>query len=610
MPDSGDIMVLIRFLRVLGFFSVLALLMVFTCGESSGISQVSPQYVVVDDYAGVSLPGREWYYSSIGTDRDKMGDGSYSVTLGGGQAVVKVTSGWAGVWTSLMHNAVDQDVLKPTQLLGPYVKAQFQPRITGIEIDLSDGTGSFRVELKDVTNAIIYNSGNVTLTGGQRTISLSVEPTVDLKLLNWLIDGPGSATVKQVRLKIESPSYTVPEAVFLFSYGHLSQCYDAASGMVRDRSHCPVKDYAAVPCVGTFALATVLAQNLGYVDAGDAKIIVQKTKEALLTLAQNKQTQHGVLPHFVFYDEVDNYFVNKKEWSSVDTVIGLTAAVLACQAMGEDTSQLEKLLKDIDWNDLTNNGTQSISHGYNHDGSKMTTTWDTFGAETFLMAVAYAAAKGQIAHIDNRFPPTWDGSGFNDELSALFFPMRGKDAWGNDWVRCRRDAYEKQINYFTQPAYRSLGLFGLSAGEVPEPWVVEEDQIYQSFGVGGHNNQANDGINLVGYAVITPHYAAMVGTENPNSFQQLFNYLISTKMIFTPLNNVESFGLDNTGILHWNCLKGSWNLSLQCLGAARALSGSEYLPYRALENNAFLKQGFQLVFKQYRSPTWNFLLLE
>jgi hypothetical protein len=602
-------MVLSRYLRVLGLVSVLTIVMVFSYGVSSVTAQVSPQYVVVDDYAGVSLPGRSWYYSSIGTDRGEMGSGSYSVTLGGGQAQVSVASGWAGVWTSLMHNAVDQDVLKPTQLLGPYVKAQFQPRITGIEIGLAEGNGTFRVELQDVNNAIVYNSGNITLPGGPYTISLSVAPTVDLKFLNWLIDDAGSATVKQVRFKIESPSYSIPEAVFLFSYGHLSQCYDAASGMVRDRAHWPVRDFAAVPCVGTFALATVLAQNLGYVDAVTTQVIVQKTKEALLMLAQNHQTQHGVLPHFVSNkDDTGFKIVENTEWSSVDTVIGLTAAILANQAMVEDTSQLENLLNNIDWNDLTNNGAQSIGHGYSYVGAKLATTWDTFGSEAFLVAVAYAAAQGRIARLDKyRHPPTWDGSGFNDELAALFFSMQSKDAWGNDWAKYRQDAYEKQINYFSQHIYSSLGLFGLSACEVPEPWMVAENQVYQAFGVGGHNNQPNDGTDLVGYPVIAPHYAAMVGTEHPATFQQLFNYLISTKEIFTPLNNVESLGLDNTETLHWNCLKGSWNLSLQCLGAARALSGSDYLPYRALENNDFLKQGFQRV--QYRSPTWNLLLL-
>jgi hypothetical protein len=64
------------------------------------------------------------------------------------------------------------------------------------------------------------------------------------------------------------------------------------------------------------------------------------------------------------------------------------------------------------------------------------------------------------------------------------------------------------------------------------------------------------------------------------------------------LNNVESFGVDGAGDLHWNSLKGSWNLSLQTLGAGRALSGGRYLAYRSLKKNAFLKKGFKSIFTQ------------
>jgi hypothetical protein len=133
-------MVPIRSLKALRFVHVLALLTIITCGESSGSVQVSPQYVIVDNYAG----DQTWNYSSMGTDRYPMGGGTYSVNLGGGQAQVSVTNGWAGVYTSLMHNTTDQDVLKPTQLLGPYVKAKYQPRIIGIEIDLSVGNGALQ----------------------------------------------------------------------------------------------------------------------------------------------------------------------------------------------------------------------------------------------------------------------------------------------------------------------------------------------------------------------------------------------------------------------------------------------------------------------------------
>jgi hypothetical protein len=59
------------------------------------------------------------------------------------------------------------------------------------------------------------------------------------------------------------------------------------------------------------------------------------------------------------------------------------------------------------------------------------------------------------------------------------------------------------------------------------------------------------------------------------------------KSIFTPLNNVESFGLDDSAFLKWNSLKGSWNLSLQLLGVGRTLPKDDYLPYRILPENSF-----------------------
>ena len=112
-------------------------------------AKVSPDSVIVDDYAGVSHLDRQWYYSRIGTDRGEMGGGSYTMHIGGGNVTVTVQNGWAGVWTTLMHNARDNDALSPAQLLGPYVKRAYQPHIIGIQVDVLDGRGYLKVELKD-----------------------------------------------------------------------------------------------------------------------------------------------------------------------------------------------------------------------------------------------------------------------------------------------------------------------------------------------------------------------------------------------------------------------------------------------------------------------------
>ncbi len=555
---------------------------------------VSPQYIIIDDYNGVSFPGREWYYSCIDTDRGAMGypSGAYTVNTGGGTASVTVTSGWGGVWTSLLYNAVLKAELNPAQLLGPYVKSQYQPKITGIEVDVVSGTGKFKIELKN-KNDVIITQQFYQLTGGQKTLTLTIPDHVTnatISKLNWLVDGPGQATIDEVRFVIDSPQYPIAEAVFLFTYGHLSQCYDATSGLVRDRARWPVQDFAAVQNIGTFALATAIAWNLGYVDYASAKTIITKTKNTLLNITRHKK---GLLPHYLKNGSI----VKDTEWSSVDTVITLFGEILACQAMGENTSQLEAMITNIDWNDLTDNGAHSISMGYDYAGNKLASRWDIFGAESLLMAIAYSAATGKTnVKLDHfKTPPSWDGSGFNDELATLFFPAIGIDIWGNDWLTYRQTAFNKQWQYFSASNYATFGLFGLSASEVPEPWTVAEKKVYGAWGVGGHNGWANDGTALVGYPIIAPHYAAMIASEHKEVFEKMFLYLIDTIKIFTPLNNVESLGLDSSGTLHWNPLKGSWNLSLQGLGAGRALSAGNYLAYQALSKNKYLNDGFNKI---------------
>lgn len=556
-------------------------------------SKVSPRYIVVDDYSGISLPGRPWYYSRIGTDRGEMGSGKYTINLGGGTAYAEVRNGWAGVWTILMHNARDNDTLSPAKLLGPYVKKKFQPHIIGLQIDLSDGYGYFKVELKDTRGKIVHSEKR-NLTGGSRVLNFSMKPKADIKSLNWLVDGNGFAKVKNVSLKIKSPKYLMPEAVFLFSYGHLSQCYDPKMGLVRDRARWPSKNYSAIPPTGLFALATAIAHDLGYVKEASAKMIVRKIKKVL----QNLPRYHGLLPHFV----TNKRITPETEWSSLDTVITLISVILACQSLRLNSTPLEEMIQNIDWSDLTDDGSQSISHGYDYYGNKIKLSWDTFGSEAFVLGVAFAAATGgHIPRLDAYSkPPTWNGSGFNDELAALFFPMNGIDVWGNDWSVYRKEAYQKQIDYFKEHYYHSKGLFGLSASEVPEPWSVPEEYVYGAWGVGGHNGQANDGSSLAGYPIIAPHYPAMLAAEHPADFERIFKYLILKKKILTPLNNVESFGINERGRLHWNSLKGSWNLSLQLLGVSHALSESWYLPYRSLEKNDFLREGFVSIFVQKR----------
>jgi hypothetical protein len=269
-----------------------------------------------------------------------------------------------------------------------------------------------------------------------------------------------------------------------------------------------------------------------------------------------------------------------------------------------DTSGTEQLLKDIDWDVLvTSNG---ISHGYTYDGTLIPYAWDVFGGESWLVELAYASATGNIAPLAYPSAPTANGSGFIDELAWLYAsPPKGKDVWGTNWAMYPKNAARTQITYYPnllpEGCFAKLGLFGLSAGEVPAPWLVSQDKIYQAYGVGGAFAKPNDGLDL-GAPVIAPHYSAMIASLRPKDSLKLWGWLIQNGY-FTPLTNVESLAFQDDQncdpqAVHWNQLKGSWNLSLQTLGWGRYLAerdGKKSVLWQAVQQNEFLRKGYSIL---------------
>ena len=134
-------------------------------------------------------------------------------------------------------------------------------------------------------------------------------------------------------------------------------------------------------------------------------------------------------------------------------------------------------------------------------------------------------------------PPTANGSGFIDELAWLFVPPPPKqDYWGTDWASYRSTAAERQISYYpsndSTSCFAQLGLFGLSAGEVPAPWMVAQNGIYQAYGIGGAFAPANDGSGL-GTPVVVPHYSAMVASLRPEESISMWDWLIAEWILFS-----------------------------------------------------------------------------
>lgn len=563
---------------------------------------VQPGGIIVNDFEPWSTQTQIWYYTRIGSDRGLMGADDCAtpedcIHVDDGTIAVDVPTGWSGVWTSVLHTDAEAHSLEPSQVLGPAVTPVYQPTVTGVELDVLDGTGTLKVEFKDTVGAEVFAQTH-TLSPPE-TVAVTSQLAQPVHLVNWLVDGTGSVEIGEMRLSLDSPEYTLPEAVFLWSYAHLYQTYDPATGLTRDRARWPASNYSSVQTMGTFALATAMGADLGYLDPAEATATVQQVWNAISAIPRHEPS--GLLPHFVSnWDITEN-----TEYSSVDTVIALVSLLVAQEMLGEDASGVRAMLADIDWDGLTAGGTQPVSMGFEHDGNDwvmLESSWDVFGSESFMISLVASATLGSavdLDYVDPASPRTWDGSGFNDWMATLFFAMDRTDAWGVDWPAFLADSTCAQLCHHDESYWGDAGLFGHSASEIPEPWTVDPDQVsvYRAWGVGGYEDALTT-IDEVGTPIFSPHYASLIMAEYPAQAERLWLYLIDQQAVFTPMNNVESFTVDETGEFTWNSLKGSWNLSLQTLGAARALYAvqqRDYPPYDVVRNDPYLGEGYTIM---------------
>ncbi|MCB8977589.1 MAG: hypothetical protein H6657_09230 [Ardenticatenaceae bacterium] len=510
----------------------------------------------------------------LGGDRGSLANTLLS--LGSGTLTATVASGstLAGHWQSLAHPDGEQLGFDTTAVLPKEILPAYQASITGLEMNVSSATAgsTFHIELKNGT--VIRWQASQTLGGGQETLYFPLSALGYITNIVWYIDNasPGD------HVAVDSVSFTAETAVsdtatqaFLWSYGMLLDNWSSSSGMVRDKAQYPAGDFDAVQATGSLAAATAQAAQLGFVSQADAINIVTVISNTLLL---ELPRFHGLWPHFVTISPPAGPVIAPgTEYSSVDSAITAFSLYSAQFSLGMQTNGTEQFINNIDWVDLLlPNG---LSHGYDANGTRLTTTWDTFGGESWLVALAYAAATGSIPPLANSQPPTYNGAAFIDDLPFLWIESPAEiDVWGTDWSQYLLASATQQTEYFKQnypnTCYDSLGLFGLSAAEVPEPALVLPADVYQAFGVGGRI-MANDGSSLFGTPVIVPHAVGLLALEKPLEALSLWTWLVDNNL-FTPLNNVESFLFidGNTSCtpdsMRWNSLKGSWNLALQTVG--------------------------------------------
>jgi uncharacterized protein YkwD len=573
--------------------------------------------VLIDDFAPQRLPGQSfWPHNRLGGDRGRIdGPGSGDVVWGRGRVTVTITSGANaafGVWTSFTHPIRDHAALDFPAIFPKAIAEPYQGQVTALQLHVLDGAGTLAVELHaqhpvTPSQEIVKWSESVVLSGGSQQLQFTLPITLgEVQNLNWLLRGNAGdfVVVDRVTLSATVPLLTPPQRAFLWSYAMLLDNWSQATGLTRDHAYWGAGEFDNISASGMQAAAAVVAWRLGFVSQISATAIVSRTSAALLNLPRC----HGLWPHFITNGTTTPTIVSGTEWSSIDTVIAAVALLEAQQALGLDTTATAQLFSDMLPPELIlSDG--SISHGYTTDtpachapgqtdlcacSERIGGGWQDFGTESWLVNLGYAINTGQPATFDHT-PPTFNGSGFIDELAWLLVPSPSSDRWGTRWGDYRQQAMSKQFDYFQNHACYGgpPRLFGLSAGEVPDPSSVPITQTYQAFGVGGVISP-NDDIALLGHGAIVPHYAGMVSAISPTQASALWDWL-ETKALFTPLNNVESLMMTDEPTctqITWNALKGSWNLSLQTLGWGRLLVDNDHPLYQAMWANDHLQQGY------------------
>jgi len=468
------------------------------------------------------------------------------------------------------------------------VADDYPPRLVGIQVDLSSGKGALTVELRDRRGDVAWEASGDVSSRALRQVFPINGLNQEVFELRWSFDEGDYGSVDRVTLLLDAPEYaSATEQLFLFSVSQLSRCFDG-EGLVADRGRWAASDYATAEGPGLFALAAAVGWDLGYVPADAAQSAAEAARAFYLDAPYHDS---GLLPRHL----VSGVAHSTTTWSTLHTVMGLQAAILAGQGTGLEIWELEELLAAIDWAEMTDAERLPIPAGHDAGGAWGADRLDTFGAEAAIAAIAYAASRGEPPLLLASSPPTRMGSGYEDELASVLFPMSGIDPWYNDWALYREGAFWNQQAFYEGQALFDEGLFGLSAGELTEPWRGDLDLTWKAWGVGGLVAEADDASWLVGYPIVTPHYAAMVAADRADPAEAMIRWLVEEKKLITPLNAVESVGLDWEGAPHHNTLQSSWSLALTALGAGRALSGGDYLPYREAARNEAIAPGLAII---------------
>lgn len=506
----------------------------------------------VQEYFASSIP-----YSHVSAPYGVMGLGEREILWQNGAVCThRLSAQWVGMWHLLSAPGnSDDDGLDFRRCYPAWIAPRAQPRCVAVTIR-AKGTGSLKIELKGPQDRLLGTKQGNLRTDDYREYRLPCKASQlrSVTTLAWVLERSANVCIDSLGLEIEYPDIPFSERVFLLSYAKLARCYNASLGTVRDKAHLPAGHQDSVPSSGMFALATCGAWKLDMVSRDFAAETLHRVHRQVESLPK----RHGLLPHFIRRDDrpdASYQITPGSEFSSVDTALYYHSMLLAAEMLEDDEARGELLraVKAIDFASLRN-PEGFVSHGeLENEASPLPSVWADWGGETALVLLLQAIAEPRAPDRMSRSGRVHQGVGFIAEIQSLFYPQfsrpRRDKVSGANWLRARRELFQRQRTYFAQdtPA-GDMGVFGVSAGEGPR----------------GEGYLAR-GVDQAGIQLIHPHYM-LLAWEHWSDPADLYRVLrrMERKGLMPPWGLVENV---DPQLEEYLPMGGSLNASFECLSA-------------------------------------------
>ena len=576
------------------------------------------------------LPGSPpggWYYNRMSGSRgllndiglDLLGTVSYSKPQAG-MLQAKVDRELSGqLWTfGGEFHRLGRDVTIGA-IYPPVIKAEFQPRIIGVEVDvISSSSPSGRADLmfslqlkhEAIQNQVMVASKSWSrselLDGAfPKTFRMDVPPSMNALSVNtllWVLDRASAGDtvgIGEIRLIYDMPELGTADEAMVIWLGQLLRCYNGDAKIVDDRINFESGAMENVTATGKLCKLLALAAEKGMVHAEASRALVAGMAHTILHVLPRGPA--NLLPHFTSGGGQNNL----SEWPSGDVAYTLLDLIVALRMLDleDDLAEAVDYVKSIDWAAMkAPNG--GFYHGYKVNGELAEYAWFGFGTE--MIGVLLAAYIDGVPGLMGP-PPSDNGSGFIDEAGYPITPI-GKDRFGNSWFATRTAAGQKQVEWYADPMhasgfYAGNGLFGLSACERPSGWDAEDEKIYQAYGTGGDHIAPLYQEN--GHFVVAGHYHAMIADLRMAEAVRMHEVLVDLHLL-SPLNMLESMSVNAAGeVVHVNALQGSWNLALGAEGWLFTDSALVRAAYQALCEVPELAAAWRYYFPDQGNPDFD-----